>query len=195
MTAFVVLASTFVGYVVLLAVYRLYFSPLSNFPGPKLAALTGLYEFYYDYWLDGKYIFEIKKMHGTYGESTPRLSGTDQDSSQSFFFQDQSFASTHGKYQSTTQSFIMSYMLRRIRGGVAVMTYSARVSVSMVGWHVSFSLALAEFDQTPSCSQLAMISTERGESLSSPSFPGRGSRHCNQCLLKLLYTWNRGSEK
>lgn len=34
----------------------------------------------------------------------------------------------------------------------------------MVGWHVSFSLALAEFDQTPSCSQLAMISTERGES-------------------------------
>lgn len=86
MTAFVVLASTFVGYVVLLAVYRLYFSPLSNFPGPKLAALTGLYEFYYDYWLDGKYIFEIKKMHGTYGESTPRLSGTDQDSSQSFFF-------------------------------------------------------------------------------------------------------------
>lgn len=34
---------------------RVYFSPLSHFPGPKLAALTKLYEIYYDVWLDGKF--------------------------------------------------------------------------------------------------------------------------------------------
>lgn len=64
------LALTFVVYLLFLPIYRLYFSPLSKFPGPKLAALTGLYEFYYDYWLEGKYVFEIERMHSKYGESS-----------------------------------------------------------------------------------------------------------------------------
>jgi len=54
-------------YPIYLAVYRLYFSPLAGFPGPKIAAATGLYEFYYDWWLSGQYIFEIEKMHKKYG--------------------------------------------------------------------------------------------------------------------------------
>lgn len=56
-------------YPMYLAIFRLYFSPISGFPGPKLAAVTGWYEFYYDFWKNGKYIFEIKKMHERYGES------------------------------------------------------------------------------------------------------------------------------
>ena len=52
-----------------LVIYRLYFSPLTGIPGPKLAAATGWYEFYFDCWLAGKYIFEIERMHGIYGES------------------------------------------------------------------------------------------------------------------------------
>ncbi|KAI0548664.1 cytochrome P450 [Xylaria curta] len=52
---------------VLLVFYRLYLSPLARFPGSKLAAATGWYEFYYDYWLNGKYIFEIERMHKKYG--------------------------------------------------------------------------------------------------------------------------------
>ena len=47
--------------------YRLTFDPLAKFPGPKLAAATSWYEFYYDWWCEGQYVFEIKKMHDKYG--------------------------------------------------------------------------------------------------------------------------------
>jgi len=49
------------------AIYRLYFSPIANFPGPKLAALTLWYEFYYDVIKKGRYTWEIEKMHEKYG--------------------------------------------------------------------------------------------------------------------------------
>ncbi|PQE19169.1 cytochrome P450 protein [Rutstroemia sp. NJR-2017a BBW] len=54
-------------YATSLVLYRLFFSPIAGFPGPKIAAITGWYEFYYDYWKDGKYIFEIEEMHKRYG--------------------------------------------------------------------------------------------------------------------------------
>jgi len=56
-------------YTSVLAVYRLYFAPLAGFPGHRLAAATGWYEFWYDFVLGGKYIFEIEKMHKKYGKS------------------------------------------------------------------------------------------------------------------------------
>lgn len=37
-----------VVYYVYIAIYRILLSPISRFPGPKLAALTWWYEFYYD---------------------------------------------------------------------------------------------------------------------------------------------------
>jgi hypothetical protein len=49
------------------AIWRLYFSPLSKFPGPKLAALTLWYEFYYDILRGGMYIWEIERLHKIYG--------------------------------------------------------------------------------------------------------------------------------
>lgn len=55
------------SYVVGGALHRLYFSPLATFPGPKLAALTVWYEFYYDVLKRGQYLFEIRKMHEQYG--------------------------------------------------------------------------------------------------------------------------------
>ena len=54
-------------YTCIITIYHLYFSPLAGFPGPKIAAATGYYEFYYDFFKKGKYIFEIEKMHKKYG--------------------------------------------------------------------------------------------------------------------------------
>ena len=54
-------------YCVCLAVYRITFDPLASFPGPKIAALTGYYEFYYDFFRNGTYTFQIEKMHQKYG--------------------------------------------------------------------------------------------------------------------------------
>lgn len=49
-------------------IHRLYFHPLSRFPGPRIAAATHLYEAYWDYCRKGQYLFEIERMHQKYGE-------------------------------------------------------------------------------------------------------------------------------
>jgi hypothetical protein len=54
-------------FLVSLAIYRLYFHPLAKFPGPKLAALTKWYEFYYEAILRGQFTFRIQEMHKKYG--------------------------------------------------------------------------------------------------------------------------------
>ncbi|KAI0011562.1 cytochrome P450 [Xylariaceae sp. FL0662B] len=54
-------------YLIALGVYRLYFAPSARFPGPKLAALTFWYEFYYDAWLEGQYTWKIRDLHRKYG--------------------------------------------------------------------------------------------------------------------------------
>ncbi|KAF2866147.1 cytochrome P450 [Massariosphaeria phaeospora] len=59
--------AAFLFYNLGLVFYRLFLSPLAKFPGPKIAAATGYYEFYHDYFRHGQYVFEIKKMHDKYG--------------------------------------------------------------------------------------------------------------------------------
>ncbi|RJE21131.1 Cytochrome P450 [Aspergillus sclerotialis] len=49
------------------SIYRLYFHPLSKFPGAKLAAITSGYEFYYNVIKSGSYIWEVDRMHKVYG--------------------------------------------------------------------------------------------------------------------------------
>ncbi|OJI85470.1 hypothetical protein ASPTUDRAFT_119373 [Aspergillus tubingensis CBS 134.48] len=41
--------------------------PLAKFPGPRLAAATGLYEFYYDVIRDGQFVWHIERLHQKYG--------------------------------------------------------------------------------------------------------------------------------
>ncbi|KUJ13489.1 cytochrome P450 [Mollisia scopiformis] len=62
------------GYAFVLPLYRVYFSPLSRFPGPKLAAATLWYEFYYDVILNGHYTFKIAELHKEYAGPIIRIS-------------------------------------------------------------------------------------------------------------------------
>ena len=48
-------------------IYRIFFHPLSAIPGPRVAAATGWYEFYFDCILCGQYYFEVQRMHRKYG--------------------------------------------------------------------------------------------------------------------------------
>ena len=61
------------SYICLLSIYRLYFHPLRKIPGPRMAAVSYLYEFYYDVIKKGMYIWEIERMHQKYGEELEGL--------------------------------------------------------------------------------------------------------------------------
>ena len=50
-------------------VYRLFFHPLAKVPGYKLAAITHLYEFWYDGIQEGQYYLKIEAAHERYGMS------------------------------------------------------------------------------------------------------------------------------
>ncbi|PVH79299.1 cytochrome P450 [Cadophora sp. DSE1049] len=63
LTVLLLVCAVSVGYSV---IWRLYFSPLAKFPGPKIAAATLLYEMYYEIIAGGQYTFKIRDMHETY---------------------------------------------------------------------------------------------------------------------------------
>jgi len=72
------LSGLFISWVIYLvgqAFYRLYLSPISKFPGPKLAALSKWYEFYYEVMKKGQFSFQIQKLHQKYGTicSNPKI--------------------------------------------------------------------------------------------------------------------------
>ncbi|KAL8766874.1 MAG: hypothetical protein Q9209_006470 [Squamulea sp. 1 TL-2023] len=54
-------------YIIYLVIARLYLSPVASVPGPKLAAVSFWYEFYYDVVLGGRYTWKIAKLHEQYG--------------------------------------------------------------------------------------------------------------------------------
>ena len=65
----VLLAVASFGGLASLILYRVFFHPLSKIPGPKLAAISRLYDFYYDCILGGKFVFKIEDLHKQYGTS------------------------------------------------------------------------------------------------------------------------------
>lgn len=59
--------SLLIIYIVCKALYRLYFSPIAKIPGPKLAAITGYYEAYYNIIKGGQFLFKIQELHQKHG--------------------------------------------------------------------------------------------------------------------------------
>ncbi|KAK0450466.1 cytochrome P450 [Desarmillaria tabescens] len=57
----------FLSYALYLAIYRLLFHPLKSFPGPRLAALTGWYQTYYEVFCDGLFVQKLEELHKLYG--------------------------------------------------------------------------------------------------------------------------------
>ncbi|KAI1767418.1 cytochrome P450 family protein [Hypoxylon sp. FL1150] len=55
------------SYVLSVAFYRLFWSPLARIPGPRLAALTYWYECYFDIFRPAQYVFKIRELHQIYG--------------------------------------------------------------------------------------------------------------------------------
>ena len=50
-----------------LLAYRIYFHPLAHIPGPPLAKITYLYEWYYDLYQSGQFTFQLPALHRKYG--------------------------------------------------------------------------------------------------------------------------------
>ena len=68
----VLVSALYAAYLLGLGIFRFYFSPLAKFPGPRLAALTQWYEFYYEVVLRGKFSDHITELHKIYGETIIR---------------------------------------------------------------------------------------------------------------------------
>jgi len=64
-----ILGTSILIYCILGVVYRLYFHPLSRFPGPLLPAVTLWSEFYYECIQSGQYFLKIAQWHEKYGMS------------------------------------------------------------------------------------------------------------------------------
>ncbi|RAQ57900.1 cytochrome P450 oxygenase [Aspergillus flavus] len=79
---------------ILRTIYRLYIDPLHHIPGPKLAAISHLYEFYHDVVRGGLFIWEIEKMHQEYGPIV-RINPREVHIKDPYFY-DELYAPAHG---------------------------------------------------------------------------------------------------
>ncbi|KAF7196463.1 Cytochrome P450 monooxygenase [Pseudocercospora fuligena] len=87
-------------------VYRLLCHPLAKFPGPKLAAATQLYEFYYHAIKGGRYQWVIEAMHRQYGPII-RISPSEIHINDKYFYDDlyTSASNPRNKWQFTADAF------------------------------------------------------------------------------------------
>lgn len=66
LTSILTIVDLLIMYIIALALYRLSFPPLAKFPGPKLAAASGWYEFFHDILHRGHFMWHIQDLHDQY---------------------------------------------------------------------------------------------------------------------------------
>ena len=67
LSTFGFVAVLFILYRLSIIFYRLFLHPLRHIPGPKVAAITTLYESYYDLIKGGVFSLKVRELHKTYG--------------------------------------------------------------------------------------------------------------------------------
>lgn len=70
--SFVTLCGPWVLWRIFIIIQRLFFHPLSSFPGPKIAGASTVYRMYYSIWKDGEMFGRTQELHKRYG--IPRIS-------------------------------------------------------------------------------------------------------------------------
>ncbi|KAG6033497.1 hypothetical protein E4U19_006446 [Claviceps sp. Clav32 group G5] len=71
---------------VLKGIYNVYFHPLRNIPGPKLAALTDFYAFYWNWIRDEGYSKQFSRMHEQYNSPVIRIGPNNVHTTQVEFY-------------------------------------------------------------------------------------------------------------
>lgn len=128
-----------------LILHRLLLSPIAGFPGPKLAAASGWYEFYYDVLKPGMYIYEIEKMHEKYGSFEVLISPSSPTEIDSY--KGQSSASRPPNFRSTIPASTMISMFLEAYARRINMPSSAKEQGSMVSPTTSENLPKQSTDQ------------------------------------------------
>lgn len=118
----------FASCAIALIIYRLQFHPLAKFPGPKLTAITTLYEMYFDCFLGGKFSKNIDEMYAKYGMLYSKNNCPDLTSKKAPLF-----ASILGSFTLKTQNISRNFTTerqrsKRIHGTTTSQVFPSRLS-------------------------------------------------------------------
>ncbi|KAJ6090139.1 benzoate 4-monooxygenase cytochrome P450 [Penicillium sp. IBT 16267x] len=129
-----------------LLAYRIYFHPLAHIPGPPLAKVTYLYEWYYDLYRRGQFTFQLRALHDKYGPVI-RINPDEVHIDDPDFF-DQVFNQTNGRAEKpprVAEAFgpypatigTQSHDLHRLRRSVLSPYFSKKSVTDLVAvmWH------------------------------------------------------------
>ena len=150
----VLLPSAVLIWVLSVGVYRLYFHPLARLPGPKIAAVSYWYEFYYDMIKKpgGQYMYRLDELHAQYGPIL-RINPDEVQIKDAQFF-DQVYASATNKTKRnrwprataanispTSVASTVPHDLHRLRRG-AISPYFSKAAIKRLEPRIQSQLAL-----------------------------------------------------
>ncbi|KAB8278609.1 putative benzoate 4-monooxygenase cytochrome P450 [Aspergillus minisclerotigenes] len=142
MDVLLLLSLALVALIALLA-YRVYFHPLAHIPGPPLARVTYLYEWYYDLYRSGQFTFQLKDLHRKYGPVI-RINPDEVHIDDPDFF-DQVFNQTNGRAE------------KPLRVAEAFGPYPATIGTQSHGLHRLRRSALNPFFSKQSVNELVPV--------------------------------------